>query len=459
MVDPPPAKLRSAWDGTLGGASRIARQRRQRVERHDHDPLAAPAPASIARCERPLDLGGGEVEHARHTAAPRPRPADLRQAPRRLDRQLDLDRHRQRSLERASCGHSTRSGRCSSGLPPGALARARARERQLPLALVAAQLALAHARGGRGSSAPAPPRRGRTRSGAARSRRSRGTARSPCRPAARRPAIVSPCTAPGARRAGAGCVAVRSRSAACRRARAEASVRSCVYRHGLGGDGAQAAVQRRSADCSGEVTSFDRTISVLLAVDVGCPGTARRAYAEAGRCRGFEFVLGSAVVGAARACVRRGHRRRRRARSPRPSRARGSSRRSESSTRLAGPGARCPAVAVTRDPPASLCVPARLAISSADSGTTWRWAISTERLPSTCSSSLSRPGRTQVGELLCAEQQADPGRARAAEQPHHLLGGDRGELVDHDQRRHRAALQGRDRRLQVLHDRRAEHLR
>ncbi len=48
---------------------------------------------------------------------------------------------------------------------------------------------------------------------------------------------------------------------------------------------------------------------------------------------------------------------------------------------------------------------------------------------------LLAPFQTQVGELLGSQQQVDTGRSGPAEQMHDLLGGDRGELVDHHDRR------------------------
>jgi hypothetical protein len=53
-------------------------------------------------------------------------------------------------------------------------------------------------------------------------------------------------------------------------------------------------------------------------------------------------------------------------------------------------------------------------------------------------------GGLQVDELLRREDQADPRRARAAEQPRDALGRYRGELIDRDERWDRAGLQARD---------------
>ena len=104
------------------------------------------------------------------------------------------------------------------------------------------------------------------------------------------------------------------------------------------------------------------------------------------------------------------------------------------------------------------CEPAKLAISSAEAGTTWRWAISRPRLPITCSASESRPARRQVGHLLGTEHEADARRARPSEQADDVLGRHRRELVDQDEHPHRPGLGGGDDRLQVLHDRRRQHL-
>ena len=103
-------------------------------------------------------------------------------------------------------------------------------------------------------------------------------------------------------------------------------------------------------------------------------------------------------------------------------------------------------------------VPAIRAISSAESGTLWRWAMTVSTLPSTCSSSSARGG-AQVGQLLRREQQAEARGARATEQPRDALGGDRRELVDRDERRHRRGLAGCGDRQQVADDRRREHPR
>ena len=103
-------------------------------------------------------------------------------------------------------------------------------------------------------------------------------------------------------------------------------------------------------------------------------------------------------------------------------------------------------------------VPAIRAISSAESGTLWRWAITVSTLPRTCSSSSARAG-PQVGELLRREQQAEARRARPPEQPRHAFGRDRRELVDRDQRRHRLRLARRGDGHEVADDRRREHPR
>ncbi len=52
-----------------------------------------------------------------------------------------------------------------------------------------------------------------------------------------------------------------------------------------------------------------------------------------------------------------------------------------------------------------------------------------------------------------------PAERARAEEPRHVLRGDRGELVDHHQAPRRALLQCGDHRLQVLHDRGPHHLR
>ena len=64
-------------------------------------------------------------------------------------------------------------------------------------------------------------------------------------------------------------------------------------------------------------------------------------------------------------------------------------------------------------------------------------------------------GRSQVADLLRAQHEAESGRSRTGEEPHHLLHRNRRELVDHDERRHRPALQCGNRGLQVLDDGRA----
>ena len=43
------------------------------------------------------------------------------------------------------------------------------------------------------------------------------------------------------------------------------------------------------------------------------------------------------------------------------------------------------------------------------------------------------PGAAQIGKGLGAEQEAEPGRAGAAEEARDLIGGERRELVDHQQ--------------------------
>jgi len=58
------------------------------------DPIPRLRPVDRAP-ERAPSLGRRQVEHTGHAAAARPRAADREQAPRRLDRQLDLDRYRQ----------------------------------------------------------------------------------------------------------------------------------------------------------------------------------------------------------------------------------------------------------------------------------------------------------------------------------------------------------------------------
>jgi hypothetical protein len=68
-------------------------------------------------------------------------------------------------------------------------------------------------------------------------------------------------------------------------------------------------------------------------------------------------------------------------------------------------------------------------------------------------------GAFQVGELLGAEDQADPGGAGAAEEPCDVLGGHGGELVDHHDRRHGVALLPCDEGDRVADDRRGQHPR
>ena len=99
-------------------------------------------------------------------------------------------------------------------------------------------------------------------------------------------------------------------------------------------------------------------------------------------------------------------------------------------------------------------LPASLAISSAELGDHLAVGDQRGQVADHLLEQPLAPGQPQIGELLRAQQQAEPGRAGAAEQPHHLLGGDRGELVDHHQRRHRRPCSDADDRLQVLHDRR-----
>ncbi len=107
------------------------------------------------------------------------------------------------------------------------------------------------------------------------------------------------------------------------------------------------------------------------------------------------------------------------------------------------PGARAPATAAT---------------VSTELGTTWRWATSSERLPEHLLEQPLAARQAQIGELLRAEHEADAGRPRPGEQPHDLLGRDRGELVDHDERADGTLLQSGDHGVEVLHDRGAEHL-
>jgi hypothetical protein len=66
-------------------------------------------------------------------------------------------------------------------------------------------------------------------------------------------------------------------------------------------------------------------------------------------------------------------------------------------------------------------------------------------------------GRAEVGELLGAEQDAQPGGAAAAEQPHHAAGGDGGELVDEHERGGRLVLELGGDGEQVLDDGGGEH--
>ena len=63
-----------------------------------------------------------------------------------------------------------------------------------------------------------------------------------------------------------------------------------------------------------------------------------------------------------------------------------------------------------------------------------------------------------VGELLRAQHETHACPTSPGEQAHHTLGRDRRELVDRHERRPRTALECRDHRLQVSHDRRSEHL-
>src|SRR5579872_6947315 len=88
------AKLRTSGDGTLARRSVLLFAAEECRERHGGD-----APGRLRLRDRArdwsVDLGCDEVERPRDAAAARPCTADLEQATRSLDRQLDLDCHGQ----------------------------------------------------------------------------------------------------------------------------------------------------------------------------------------------------------------------------------------------------------------------------------------------------------------------------------------------------------------------------
>src|SRR5271154_784397 len=87
MVDPRSPSYASLgtflWDGAPADVP-------QRGERNDRDPVPA-LHRFDCPSERVLYLGRGEIQHTRHTTAPRPGPADAGKPPRSLDRQLHLN--------------------------------------------------------------------------------------------------------------------------------------------------------------------------------------------------------------------------------------------------------------------------------------------------------------------------------------------------------------------------------
>src|SRR5437868_4660193 len=89
--DPPGMKLRMDGDGLRERGLRRPAGEGHRAERSDDDPRTA-LHASDSPLERTFHVGRREVEDACNVTRTRPRPADLRQATRRLDGQLDLDR-------------------------------------------------------------------------------------------------------------------------------------------------------------------------------------------------------------------------------------------------------------------------------------------------------------------------------------------------------------------------------
>jgi hypothetical protein len=75
-------------------------------------------------------------------------------------------------------------------------------------------------------------------------------------------------------------------------------------------------------------------------------------------------------------------------------------------------------------------VPAMATICSAESGTTWRWAISVVMVHQHLVGEVGVVAWAEVGELLGAEEQRHAGRASAAEEPRDAVGGHGAELVD-----------------------------
>ena len=125
--------------------------------------------------------------------------------------------------------------------------------------------------------------------------------------------------------------------------------------------------------------------------------------------------------------------------------------------RVAGPRTRRGAAAVAADPPARARA-GEAAISSAEAGTTWRWAISRLRLPITCSASGSFPERRRSASSWVPSTRLMPAERARPNRRTTCSGGDGRELVDEGEHPHRPALRGGDDRLQVLHDRGGQHL-